>query len=195
GLSIELWGAVSQRLQRVVDRAGLVALPEVGTVHVAGRTLGEVQRMVQTVLRTQFRDVAADVSLGRIRSIRVYVVGDVERPGAYDINSLSTPLNGLYAAGGPTSRGSLRHIRQFRGQRLVQEIDAYDLLLHGIHSELARLESGDTILVQPMGEQVTIERMVRRPAQYELGSEKNLTKMLQIAGGVLASGPLSPISR
>ena len=193
GLSIELWGAVSQRLQRVVDRAGLVALPEVGTVHVAGRTVGDVQRMVQTVLRTQFRDVAADVSLGRIRSIRVYVVGDVERPGAYDISSLSTPLNALYAAGGPTTRGSLRHIRQYRGKQLVQDIDAYDLLLHGIHSELARLESGDTILVQPLGAQITVEGMVRRPAQYELGSEKSLSEVLQLAGGVLPSGTLRHI--
>jgi len=193
GLSIELWGAVSQRLQRVVDRAGLVALPEVGSVHVAGRTLGEVQRMVQTVLRTQFRDVAADVSLGRIRTIRVYVVGDVERSGAYDISSLSTPLNALYAAGGPTSRGSLRHIKQYRGKELVQEIDAYDLLLHGIHSELSRLESGDTILVQPLGAQVTIEGMVRRPAQYELSSEKSLSEALQLAGGVLPSGTLRHI--
>ncbi len=193
GLSIELWGAVSQRLQRVVDRAGLVALPEVGTVHVAGRTVGDVQRMVQTVLRTQFRDVAADVSLGRIRSIRVYVVGDVERPGAYDISSLSTPLNALYAAGGPTTRGSLRHIRQYRGKQLVQDIDAYDLLLHGIHSELARLESGDTILVQPLGAQVTVEGMVRRPAQYELGAEKSLSEVLQLAGGVLPSGTLRHI--
>jgi protein involved in polysaccharide export with SLBB domain len=193
GLSIELWGAVSQRLQRVVDRAGLVALPEVGTVHVAGRTLGDVQRMVQSVLRTQFRDVAADVSLGRIRTIRVYVVGDVERPGAYDISSLSTPLNALYAAGGPTSRGSLRHIRQFRGKQLIQDIDAYDLLLHGIHSELARIESGDTILVQPLGQQVTVEGMVRRPAQYELGGEKTLSEILQLAGGVLPSGTLRHI--
>jgi protein involved in polysaccharide export with SLBB domain len=193
GLNIELWGAVSQRLQRLVDRAGLVALPEVGTVHVAGRTLGDVQRMVQSVLRTQFRDVAADVSLGRIRTIRVYVVGDVARPGAYDISSLSTPLNALYAAGGPTLRGSLRHIKQYRGKELVQEIDAYDLLLHGIHSELARIQSGDTILVQPLGEQVTVEGMVRRPALYELGGEKTLSEVLQLAGGVLPSGTLRHI--
>ena len=190
GLSIELWGAVSQRLQRTVDRAGLVALPEVGTVHVAGRKLGDVQQMVQTVLRTQFRDVAADVSLGRIRTVRVYVVGDVERPGAYDINSLSTPLNALFAAGGPTLRGSLRHIRQFRGKQLVQEVDAYDLLLHGIHFELSRIESGDTILVPPMGSQVTVEGMVRRPALYELSDEKSLSEVLQLAGGVLPSGTL-----
>lgn len=193
GLNIELWGGVSERLQRVVDREGQVALPEVGTVQVSGRTLSDVQHMVQSVLRTQFRDVSADVSLARIRAIRVYVVGDVERPGAYDISSLSTALNALYAAGGPTSRGSLRHLRQYRGQQLVQEIDAYDLLLHGVHSAMAHLQSGDTIQVPDIGAEVTIEGMVRRPAIYELNGENNLAAALQLAGGVLPSGTLRHI--
>ncbi|MGA9965831.1 MAG: polysaccharide biosynthesis/export family protein, partial [Terriglobales bacterium] len=108
GLTITLTGGISQRLQRVVDREGRVALPEVGAVEVSGRSLGDVQHLVQTVLRGQFRGVDADVSLSRIRTVRVYVTGDVERPGAYDVSSLSTPLNALYIAGGPTSGGSLR---------------------------------------------------------------------------------------
>ena len=190
GLNINLWGGVTQRLQRVVDREGRVALPEVGAIDVSGRNLGDVQHLVQSALRTQFRDVEADISLARIRTLRVYVVGDVENPGAYDISSLSTPLNALYAAGGPTSRGSLRHLRQFRGKQLVQEIDAYDLLLHGVHTELARLQSGDTILVPPIGPQVMIEGMVRRPAVYELDGEKSLSQILELAGGVLPSGTL-----
>jgi protein involved in polysaccharide export with SLBB domain len=193
GLSIELWGAVSERLHAVVDRQGELTLPEVGSVQVSGRTLGDVQHMVQAILRTQFRDVQADVSLARIRSVRVYVVGDVERPGAYDISSLSTPLNALYAAGGPTSRGSLRHIRQYRGNKLIQDIDAYDLLLHGVHSSMASLESGDTILVPPIGAEVTVEGMVQRPGIYELADENNLAQVLQLAGGVLPSGTLRHI--
>jgi hypothetical protein len=96
GLSIELWGGVSQHLQRVVDREGRVALPEAGAIQVNGRSLGDVQQLVQSVLRSEFRDVHADVSLARLRTLRVYVVGDVERPGAYDVSSLSTPLNALY---------------------------------------------------------------------------------------------------
>jgi protein involved in polysaccharide export with SLBB domain len=190
GLSIELWGGVAQRLQRVVDREGRVALPEVGAVQVSGRSLGDVQHLVQSVLRSQFRDVEADVSLARIRSVRVYVVGDAASPGAYDISSLSTPLNALYAAGGPTSRGSLRHLRHYRGKQLVEEIDAYDLLLHGIHGELARIQSGDTILVPPIGPEVTVEGMVRRPSIYELDGEKTLAEVLELAGGVLPSGTL-----
>ena len=173
-----------------MDREGRLALPEVGAVQVSGRTLGDVQHTVQTVMRTQFRDVEADVSLARIRTVRIYVVGDVVSPGAYDISSLSTPLNALYAAGGPTTRGSLRHLRHFRGKQLVQEIDAYDLLLHGVHSELTGIQSGDTILIPPMGAQVTVEGMVRRPAIYETASEKNLSEVLELAGGVLPSGTL-----
>src|SRR2546422_287350 len=91
GLNIDLFGSVSQRLKRVVDREGRVALPEVGGVQVSGRTVGDVQHMIQSVLRTEFRDVQADISLSRIRSVRVYVVGDVERAGAYEVSSLSTP--------------------------------------------------------------------------------------------------------
>ncbi|MGA9529276.1 MAG: SLBB domain-containing protein [Terriglobales bacterium] len=190
GVSIELFGGISQRLQRVVDRTGRVSLPEVGAIEVSGRSLGEVQRIVQGVLRTQFRDVQADVSLSRLRTVRVYVVGDVVRPGAYDVSSLSTPLNALYQAGGPTARGSLRILRHFRGKQLMQLTDVYDLLLHGIRSGVEGLEPGDTILVPPLGPEVTVEGMVRRPAIYELNGEKSLADILQLAGGVLRSGTL-----
>ncbi|HUK48130.1 MAG TPA: polysaccharide biosynthesis/export family protein, partial [Terriglobales bacterium] len=188
GVSIDIWGGVAQRLQRVVDPAGRLALPEVGTVQVSGRTLGDVQRIVQAALRTQFHEVEADVSLSRIRSVRVYVVGEVEHPGPYDISSLSTVLNALYAAGGPTSRGSLRHLRLYRGKEMVEEIDAYDLLLHGVHSDLAKIQSGDTVQVPPMGAEVTVSGMVMHPAIYELDQEKSLADVLQLAGGVLPSG-------
>jgi protein involved in polysaccharide export with SLBB domain len=193
GLSIELWGGIAQHLQRVVDREGRVALPEAGAIQVTGRSLGEVQQLVQSVLRGEFRDVHADVSLGRLRTLRVYVVGDVERPGAYDVSSLSTALNALYQAGGPTARGSLRILRQYRGPRLVGEIDVYDLLLHGVRSGLERLQAGDTILIPPLGAELTVEGMVRRPAVYELSHESNLTEALQLAGGVLSTGTLRHI--
>ena len=190
GLTINLTGGVSERLQRVVDREGRVALPEVGGVEVSGRNLGDVQHLVQMVLRSQFRDVEADISLSRIRTVRVYVVGDVERPGPYDVSSLSTPLNALYLAGGPTSEGSLRIVEHYRGKQLVQRVDLYDLLLHGVRGDVQRLESGDTILVPPLRGEVTVEGMVRRPAVYELHDERNLAEVLQLAGGVLPTGTL-----
>lgn len=192
-LSINLWGGVSQRLLRTVDREGRLLLPEAGPLLVSGHTLGDVQQEVQSVLRTQFRDVSADVSLLRLRTVRVYVVGDVAEPGAYDISSLSTPLNALFAAGGVTPQGSLRRIQHYRGKQLVEEVDAYDLLLHGIRGDLERLENGDSLLVPSLGPVVTVDGMVRRPALYELHSEKTLEDALDLAGGILPAAALRHI--
>ncbi len=152
-LSFDLWGGVAQRLLRTVDRQGRVSLPEVGPILVSGRTLGDVQQEVQRVLRTQFRDVSADVSLQRLRTVRVYVVGDVA----------------------------------------IEEVDAYDLLLHGIRGDLARLENGDSLLVPPLGAVVKVDGMVRRPALYELHSEKTLEDALDLAGGILPAAALRHI--
>jgi protein involved in polysaccharide export with SLBB domain len=193
GLSVDLWGGVSQRLYRVVDREGRVSLPEVGPILVSGKSLAAVQENLQQVLRTQFRDVSADVSLSRLRTIRVYEVGDVTSPGAYDISSLSTPLNALFAAGGPTQRGSMRILKHYRGTQLIETVDVYDLLLHGVKTDLQRLENGDTVQVPPIGPQVTVEGMVRRPAIYELRDEKSLASVLELAGGLLPTAALRHI--
>ncbi|HKW63909.1 MAG TPA: SLBB domain-containing protein [Candidatus Acidoferrum sp.] len=192
-LEIDMWGAVSQRLFRVVDREGRVSLPEAGPLLVSGRNLSDVQQTVQQTLRTQFRDVSADVSVSKLRTVRVYVVGEVGQPGAYDISSLSTPLNALFVAGGITPRGSLRALKHLRGKQLVEEVDAYDLLLHGVRSDLRRLENGDTLLVPPLGPQVTVDGMVRRPAIYELNGEKSLADVLGLAGGILPTATLRHI--
>jgi protein involved in polysaccharide export with SLBB domain len=193
GLSIDLWGSVSQRLRRLVDREGKLALPEIGTIQVAGRSLGDVQHLVQTALRSQFRNIQADVSLSRVRTVRVYVVGDVESPGAYDVSSLSTPLNALYEAGGPTSGGSLRILQHYRGKQLIENVDIYDLLLHGVRAGAENLQAGDTIRIPPLRGEVTVAGMVRRPAIYELNGEKSLAEALELAGGVLPSGTLRHI--
>jgi len=192
-LEIDLWGGVSQRMFRVVDREGRVSLPEAGPLLVSGRNLGDVQLAVQQVLRTEYRDVSADVSLSKLRTVRVYVVGDVAQPGAYDISSLSTPLNALFVAGGVTPRGSLRALKHYRGKQLVEEVDAYDLLLHGVRSDMHRLENGDTLLVPALGPQVTVDGMVRRPAIYELHGESSLAEVLDLAGGILPTATLRHI--
>jgi polysaccharide biosynthesis/export protein len=193
GLSVDLWGGVSQRFFRTVDREGRISLPEAGPVLVSGRNLADVQQDLQRILRTEFRDVSAEVSLARLRTIRIYEVGDVANPGAYDISSLSTPLNALFAAGGPTPKGSLRIVKHYRGNQLVQVVDLYDLLLHGVKSDMARLDNGDTVLVPPVGPQVTVEGMVRRPAIYELKDEKNLAAVLELSGGLLPIAALRHI--
>ena len=191
GLNLEIWGSsASQRVQRVVDREGRLSLPEAGLVEVAGKSLAQVQQLVQGALRREFRDVQADVSLARLRTVRVYVVGDVRNPGAYDVSALSTPLNAVLAAGGPSDQGSFRTFKHYRGKQLVQEIDSYDLILNGVRSDIRTLQSGDTVLIPPAGSEVTIEGMVRRPAIYELRGEKNLFQALTLAGGVLPTGTL-----
>jgi len=193
GVTIDLWGGVSQRLIRTVDHEGRIALPEIGPVLVNGQTLSDVQQSVQRLLRTQFRDVSADVSLSRLRTVRIYVVGDVNHPGPYDVSSLSTPLNALLAAGGPTSGGSMRIVKHYRGDTLVQQVDLYDLFLRGVRTDLKRLEPGDTLLVPPVGALVQVDGMVRRPAMYELQGETALAQALDMAGGILPTAALGHI--
>jgi protein involved in polysaccharide export with SLBB domain len=194
GLIINLWGGVSQSFSRTVDREGKIVLPEAGTIVVAGLSLERAQALVQSSLSQQFRDAKVAVTIARLRTVRVYVVGDVQRPGAYDISSLSTPLNALYAAGGPTSIGSLRVARHYRGKELVREVDLYDFLLRGVRPDTERIEDGDTILISPVGRQVAVAGMVKRPAIYELKDETKLSDVLNDAGGVLVSASLTHIT-
>jgi protein involved in polysaccharide export with SLBB domain len=194
GLIINLWGGVSQSFSRAVDREGKIVLPEAGTIVVAGLSLERAQALVQGALSQQFRDAKVAVTIARLRTVRVYVVGDVQRPGAYDVSSLSTPLNALYAAGGPTSIGSLRVARHYRGKELIREVDLYDFLLRGVRPDTERIEDGDTILVSPVGRQVAVAGMVKRPAIYELKNETKLSDVLNDAGGVLVSASLTHIT-
>jgi protein involved in polysaccharide export with SLBB domain len=192
-LVIDYWGASSQHIQRAVDREGRISLPEAGTIIVAGRTLGDTQQMVQRMLGRQLRGISVDVSLGKLRAVRAFVVGDVKNPGAYDISSLSTALNALIAAGGPTETGSYRIVKHYRGKALVEEVDLYDLMLKGVSGGEVHIESGDSILVPPVGAQVTIAGKVRRPAIYELRREQTLDQVLELAGGVPVTGEFSRI--
>ncbi len=193
GLFINLWGSVSQRFKVTVDRGGQIALPEAGAVMVAGQTVAAAQQQIQQALSGQFKNARIDIALTRLRTVRVYVVGDVAQPGAYDLSSLSTALNALFAARGPTPQGSLRVVRHFRGSQLVREIDLYDLILKGMLVDLDRLQPGDSILVPPSGAQITLAGMVRRPAIYELRNEKGLAEVLDLAGGLLVSAALRQI--
>jgi protein involved in polysaccharide export with SLBB domain len=193
-LVVEYWGLSTQRLQLTVDREGRVLIPEAGAVVVAGRSLGEVQESITRALKRQFKNINVEVTVGRLRTVRVYVVGDVKNPGAYDISSLSTPLSALIAAGGPTETGSYRLVRHFRGKKLEEEVDLYDLMLKGVTGAQVHLESGDSILVPPAGAQVTIAGSVRRPAIYEIRNEQSLDQALELAGGVPVSGSLAKIT-
>jgi protein involved in polysaccharide export with SLBB domain len=196
-LSINLWGGVVQTFTHAIDREGRIALPDVGVVQVAGLTLGRAQALIEAALKPQFRNAQVSVTVARLRTVRVYVVGDVQRPGAYDLSSLSSPLSALYAAGGPTAVGSLRTLRHLRGGRVVAEIDLYDFLLHGVRAD-DRFEGGDTLLVPPAGPQVAVSGAVKRPAIYELKQElrggSSLADVLSDAGGASVAASLAHIA-
>jgi len=192
-LIVNMWGGKTAQLNRVIDRQGQINLPEAGTIAIAGLTVGQAQDAIGKALATQFQNVHVELSVAKLRSVRVYVVGDVQRPGAYDVSSLSTPLSALYEAGGPTSRGSLRLLKQYRGKELVREFDLYDFLLKGVRSVTDRLQAGDTLLVPPVGAQVSVAGVVRRPAIYELKDERGLSDVLDLAGGPLVSANLKQI--
>ena len=194
-LLIEMSGGVTTTISRVVDRDGRVLLPEAGSLAIAGLSLARVQDLIESALKREFRNAQVVVTVSHLRSVRVYVVGDVQRPGGYDISALATPVSALYAAGGPTSVGSLRTLRHYRGQQLIEDIDLYDFLLHGVRNGSARFESGDTLLVPPAGPQVAVFGAIKRPAIYELrGSETTLDSVIDDAGGFTAAASLGHIT-
>ncbi len=193
-LQIDLWGSVTQSVARVIDRDGRIFLPEAGSVSVAGLPLSRAQSVIETVLKPQYHNAQVSVTVSHLRSVRIYVVGDVQRPCGYDISSLATPLSALYAAGGPTSTGSLRFLRHLRGQQLVEDVDLYDLLLHGVRAPAVHFESGDTLQIPPVGPQVAVSGAVRRPAIYELkAGETMLATVIEDAGGFTPAASLGHI--
>ena len=190
-LTIDLWGGLTQTFQRTVDRDGRILLPDAGAIQVAGLALNKVQSLLEGLLKPLYRNAQVAVTISSLRSVRVYVVGDVQRPGGYDISSLATPLSALYAAGGPTAVGSLRRLQHYRGQNLVEEVDLYDFLLHGVRNGSSSFESGDTLLVPPAGPQVAVSGAVRRQAIYELKpGETSLAALIDTAGGFTAAASL-----
>ena len=191
---LDVSGGAPQRQRAVVDPEGRVNLPGGGTLLVAGMTIQGAEQSIGQIMVRRYNDAKVDLSLTRLRTVRIYVVGDVERPGAYDISALSTVINGLLAAGGPTSRGSLRVVRHYRGEKLIATVDLYDLLLRGMRTDGQRLQSGDSILVSTAGTQVVIDGAVRRPAMYELRNEKTLAQVLDLAGGTLPEASLWQIT-
>jgi protein involved in polysaccharide export with SLBB domain len=194
-LGLKMWGRSTQTFTLAIDREGRILLPEAGSLAVGGMTLSQAQPLIETGMQGQFRNAHVSVTVARLRSVRVYVVGDVQRPGGYDVSPLATPLSVLYAAGGPTASGSLRTVRLMRGDRLLKETDLYELLIHGVHDQPAHFESGDTLFVPPRGPEVAIAGGVLRPAIYELCKpEATLSALIADAGGTTAAAALDHIT-
>lgn len=192
-LNILLWGGIQDSVQVEVDRNGAIALQRLGVIQVSGLTLDQVQRLLQQRLSAFFPDFHMAVTLGRLRTILVYVVGEVRQPGAYTISSLSTVVNALFASGGPTKNGSLRRIQLVRQGRQLHTLDLYDFLVHGNKSQDAALQSGDTILVPLIGPVAGVAGSVKRPAIYEIEPGTTLQRLLDLTGGVTSLGYLQRV--
>jgi polysaccharide biosynthesis/export protein len=190
-LVLILTGDVEQIYSLDVNREGFVVIPQVGQVHVANLTLAQLEDVLYTRLGRVYSGVRRgarastrfQISVGRIRNIQVFVVGDVVRPGAFQMSGAGTVLTALYAAGGPTSNGSFRRVEVRRGGKLVDSLDLYDYLLQGINRSDVRLENGDVVFVPVHGGFAKLAGEVTRPAIYELRSGETLRDLIQFAGG------------
>lgn len=182
-LRIRTWGQISFAANVRVDRSGDIYIPRVGPVHVAGLAFSGLKEQVRAAIARVFRNFELTVDLGQIRAIQVYVAGQARHPGVYTVSALSTLLNALFASGGPSISGSLRHIQLRRDGKLVSELDVYDLLTNGDKSKDAKLLSGDIIFIPPVGSQVALTGSVRNPRIYELKDGETLNALLADAGG------------
>jgi polysaccharide export outer membrane protein len=181
---IRAWGQLDLDGKLVVDREGEVFLPKVGTLSVAGLKYQQLPEYFRTAIGRVFRNFDLTVSLGQLRSIQVFVVGQARRPGTYTVSSFSTLVNALFASGGPSGSGSMRRIQLKRNNRVVTELDFYDLLLKGDKSKDARLLPGDVIYIPPTGPSVAIAGSVNVPAIYELREGTSLNGAIEMAGGL-----------
>jgi protein involved in polysaccharide export with SLBB domain len=182
-LRLQIWGQVNQRGDFIVDRTGSIAVPEVGTLHVAGLQFSQLTDFLRSQLGRVYRNFDLNVNLGQLRSIQIFVVGQVLKPGTFTIGSLSTLLNAVFASGGPLPQGSLRDIQLKRRGETITHFDLYDLLLHGDKSKDVPLEPGDVIFIPDVGPQVAVLGSVTTPAIYELRGEKSFNEVVALAGG------------
>jgi polysaccharide biosynthesis/export protein len=190
-LVLILTGDVEQAYSLDVNREGFVVIPQVGQVYVANLTLSQLEDQLYSRLRRVYSGVRRgpgattkfQISVARLRNIQVFVVGDVVRPGAYQISGAGTVLTALYAAGGPTTNGSFRLVQVRRGEKLVDSLDLYDYLLHGVNDSDVRLQSGDVIFVPVHSSFVKVAGEVTRPAIYELRPDETLSDLIEFAGG------------
>jgi len=192
-LVLTIWGSIDGTFNLEVNRSGEVALPKVGAVKVAGQRFDQLPVLLTATISRVYKNFHLNVNMGRVRSIKVYVVGEVTAPGDYNVNSLSTLLSALSAAGGPTKNGSLRNIQINRNGKHIETVDLYDFFLKGDKGKDIRLQPGDTIFVPVVGPVAGIAGNVRRPAIYELKGERSLKDLLALADGINPTGYLQRV--
>lgn len=193
-LRIRIWGQVNFNANVMVDRAGEINLPQVGQVHVAGLPFQALTEHLRTAIGRVFRNFDLTADIGQTRAVQVYIVGQAHRPGTYTVSSLSTLVDALFSSGGPSVQGSMRHIYLKRDGNTIVDFDLYDLLANGDKSKDAKLQSGDVIVVPPVGPEVAITGSVSRPAIYEIRDEATIEQLLKFAGGASTTASDARIS-
>jgi len=192
-LIVALWGQVEKEYTLTVNREGKIFIPRLGELIVWGKQLGDFELQLKKKFSEVYTRFNMTVSLGQIRSIRIYLTGEVKRPGAYTVTSLTSLFNALYLAGGPTENGSMRDIRLMRGGRKVAGADLYKFLLEGDNSSDIRLESGDAIFVPVTGPRVAVRGKIHREAIYELTESQTAQDLLTLAGRPTADAYLDRV--
>jgi protein involved in polysaccharide export with SLBB domain len=182
-LLIHVWGKIDLDTRVTVDRDGQIFVPTVGTLTVAGLRYEQLQSFLHSAIATLYKDFDLNVTLGQLRSIQVYVLGSARQPGVYTISSLSTLVNALFASGGPSATGSMRHIQLRRNDQAITDFDLYDLLRRGDKSHDVQLLPGDVIYIPPAGQQVAMIGSVNEPGIYEIKSDETVASALADAGG------------
>ena len=183
---IRLWGKVNLDSRFTVDRNGQIFLSKVGALSVAGLRFNQLEDRIRSAVSNLYRDFEINVTLGRLRSIQIYVLGSARQPGTYTVSSLSTLVNALFISGGPSATGSMRHIQLRRANQTISELDLYDLLRNGDKSHDVQLLAGDVIYIPPIGSQIAIFGSVKEPGIYELSANDEVSSALHLAGGLSA---------
>lgn len=184
-LLIRGWGSIDIDYRAKIDRNGLVSIPTIGSVVLAGVKAGEAEAVVKGAVARLYKGVTISVSFGQLRAITVYVVGQAKRPGTYTVSSLSTAVTAMFASGGPNANGSMRRIQVKRGGSVVAELDLYAFIAKGDKSGDVKLRDGDTIVIPAASGFAALMGKVNTPAVYELrGSQDTIESLLDFAGGM-----------
>ncbi|KQZ52798.1 polysaccharide export protein [Massilia sp. Root1485] len=179
------WGTIDIDYRATVDRNGMINIPTVGSVVLAGVKAGDAEKVIRTAISRLYKGVTVSVNFGQLRAITVYVVGQANRPGTYTVSSLSTLVTALFASGGPNANGSMRRVQVKRGNKVAAELDLYSFIAKGDKSADIKLLDGDTIYIPPAGGFIALVGKVNSPAIYELkNTNETVESLLDYAGGL-----------
>ncbi len=184
---LQVWGAMDFSTSLTIDRNGQVNIPKVGIINLAGVAVRDLESTLRSHLGKVFTNFQANATLGRLRGIQVYVVGQAQQPGTFQLSSLGTLVNALFASGGPNANGSMRAIELKRAGKTISTIDLYDFISKGDKSKDLALMSGDIIVIPPVGPRVAVTGAFDQAAIYELKSgSTSVADILNLGGGVPA---------